>query len=280
MPYSEWLNQMGAKTHGAWNLHQALPKGLDFFMMGSSVGGILGGLSLVAYSTANSYLDGIAKYRISQGEKAMSMDFGPVENVGRLAELQDVFERFILGGKYVPLLEDEILASSDRACDPDLQLTSLRECQPIVGVQIPAKILANGFEMPESMRQPLWYHMLQVKSEVSGSSTDLVVEQQQDLAAQVDNAASVDEEGSIIALALKKRVASTVAIDEEKLDIHQPMHTYGVDSLTAVDLRNWFTKKLGVDVAVFEILGDVTFTEIGQLVAKKYKEKKGKEEAA
>ena len=48
------------------------------------------------------------------------------------------------------------------------------------------------------------------------------------------------------------------------------MHAYGVDSLVAVELRNWFSQVLEADVAVFEILGEGrSFEDLGTLVAGK-----------
>jgi len=44
------------------------------------------------------------------------------------------------------------------------------------------------------------------------------------------------------------------------------MHLYGVDSLIAVELRNWFTE-FSADIAIFEILGGATFKAVGGLAA-------------
>ena len=43
----------------------------------------------------------------------------------------------------------------------------------------------------------------------------------------------------------------------------------GVDSLVGLELRNWLPKESGVELAMFEILGDVTLRGIGKLVAQK-----------
>ncbi|KAF4982162.1 hypothetical protein F66182_17123, partial [Fusarium sp. NRRL 66182] len=149
---------MGAKADGAWNLHEVLPKGLDFFVMFASIGGVIGSVTLVAYGASNHYLDGLAQYRIARGEKAISLDYGVAEDDGRLAEDQALFHRFMLEGKYIPMPEYEFLALLDYACDPTTELSNIRESQPISGIETPAKIIANGFELPSAMRQPLWRH--------------------------------------------------------------------------------------------------------------------------
>ena len=47
------------------------------------------------------------------------------------------------------------------------------------------------------------------------------------------------------------------------------MHQYGVDSLVALELRNWFAKKLNADVAVFDILGESTFAGVSVMAARR-----------
>ena len=270
---------MGAKTRGAWNLHQVLPSGLNFFVMSASIGGVLGAVSVAAYSAANSYLEGLARYRNAMGEKATALCLGPAEDDGRLAEDQDLLRRFLMGGKYVALSEQEILAQVDYACDPSAEFANKRS-HVVSGFEIPAKIVAKGFEMPEAMRQPLWRYMHQVKASAvdNSGSSPAVAEQSKSLETMLDTVDSMEEGGRLIALALAERVAKTVSLTEE-MDLNRPMATYGVDSLTAVDLRNWFAKTTGVDVAVFEILGDASCAKIGVLVASKYRDKKikGKE---
>jgi aryl carrier-like protein len=44
---------------------------------------------------------------------------------------------------------------------------------------------------------------------------------------------------------------------------------YGLDSLVAVELRNWFAKNVQADVAIFDILGGSTIKALGATVASK-----------
>lgn len=59
--------------------------------------------------------------------------------------------------------------------------------------------------------------------------------------------------------------AMSIAVDEVEPTKQLPDH--GVDSLMAVELRNWIAKDFSIDVAVFEIMGGTTIVEIGLLVA-------------
>lgn len=60
---------------------------------------------------------------------------------------------------------------------------------------------------------------------------------------------------------LVKRVAEILSLPDK------PMHQLGLDSLVAVELRNWLAKEVGADVAIFKILGGAMLQGIGELAA-------------
>lgn len=65
---SSYANVMDPKVQGALNLHNLFPCGtLDFFVLFSSIGQIIGTPGQSAYAASNAFLDGLATYRRSQG---------------------------------------------------------------------------------------------------------------------------------------------------------------------------------------------------------------------
>jgi len=100
-----------------------------------------------------------------------------------------------------------------------------------------------------------------VKSKAGGGGPDLLT--------RVKQAASAAEATNVVSEALMNKLCKVLALEPSVLDRDQPLHTYGVDSLVAVELRNWFLQALKVDVAVFEILGGSTSAMIAQGVAEK-----------
>ena len=58
---------------------------LDFFIMFSSISGILGNVGQVAYAAANSFLDQLCEYRRHKlGLPALSVNWGPISGAGVL----------------------------------------------------------------------------------------------------------------------------------------------------------------------------------------------------
>lgn len=66
----DWKKALAPKCSGSRNLHEQLPRSLGFFILLSSVMGIVGTKKLVAYNTGNTYQAALARYRRSIGENA------------------------------------------------------------------------------------------------------------------------------------------------------------------------------------------------------------------
>ena len=74
------------KIQGSWNLHELLPKDMDFFVALASSSGIVGNQGQANYAAGNTYEDALACYRRSQGLPAVSLDLGMIRGVGVVEE--------------------------------------------------------------------------------------------------------------------------------------------------------------------------------------------------
>ena len=86
LDWTRFENVFAAKVFGAYNLHR-LTEGmpLDFFVMFSSVAGLLGSPGQGNYAAANACLDGLANYRRRHGLPASSIAWGTWEEGGMAA---------------------------------------------------------------------------------------------------------------------------------------------------------------------------------------------------
>ena len=90
MSLEDYLAVLRPKVHGTWNLHAHLPTELDFFLMESSISGVIGNTAQAAYAAANTFLDAFARYRRSHGQPATTIDIGAVSGVGYLAQKEEL----------------------------------------------------------------------------------------------------------------------------------------------------------------------------------------------
>lgn len=61
----------------------------------------------------------------------------------------------------------------------------------------------------------------------------------------------------LITQAMVERLAKLMMMPESDVDAGKPLSAYGVDSLVAVEVRNWIARETGVDVSVFDIMANV-----------------------
>jgi polyketide synthase 12 len=78
------------KVDGAWNLHLVTEgSDLDFFVLYSSLAGLMGNVGQSNYAAANTFMDALAQSRWREGQPALSMLWGPWADGGMAASLSD-----------------------------------------------------------------------------------------------------------------------------------------------------------------------------------------------
>ncbi|KAL4934768.1 hypothetical protein BDV06DRAFT_235231 [Aspergillus oleicola] len=256
---------------GSWNLHRALPRDLDFFIMLASAGGILGTRGQSNYASGNTYQDALARYRVSRGQKAISLDLGLVVGVGFAAENRESLQQLHKLG-YRGIREKEYLAMLGYLCDSNLAIPQdPSKSQLITGLEIPEYLRSSTVDSREQQSAREWmrwvprplfrYLALLVGYNMSRSKDAPVIAHQADLAFQKKFIAALDGASpstvaGVVASALKDKMASILRISKEDIETEKPVHTYGIDSLFAVELRYWISKEFRSDLSVFEIMGE------------------------
>ena len=268
MSLNDFNASVKPKVDGSWNLHKLLPSQLDFFIMLSSCAGIMGLLAQSNYAAGNTYQDGLARYRVSTGEKAVSLDLGIVESVGFVAENENVGD-FLKAGGHQSLREVDLHNLLGYYCDPKLDLLSGMKSQIIMGLPLPATLNAKNLVEFAWLSKSSFRQLHQISSERQSISQNPRVSI--NLESLFSNATSLSDIGNIISDALKSRLASLLMIEKEAIDSDRPIHAFGVDSLVAVEIRNWFKTVVDADVAVFSILGNGSISAISLMAAGKSK---------
>ncbi|KAL8970594.1 MAG: hypothetical protein Q9183_001440, partial [Haloplaca sp. 2 TL-2023] len=238
MPYSDFHAVLKPKVHGTWNLHSLLPQKMDFFILLSSLGTLVGNHCQTAYSTACAFQDGFARHRVTHGQRAISINLGRISDVGYMAE-NERMAPVLRTGNYLNINEKEFLAIMEYACDPKLELNE-KNCQIVTGLKTPGMLRREKVEEPWFMDRPMFSHLYAMDdaststaTQVTGTSDDEI-----DLPSLLSSPTTTTEEGATaITSALKAKVATMMALQANDIDESRPLHSFGVDSLAAVEIR-------------------------------------------
>ncbi|PVI01618.1 hypothetical protein DM02DRAFT_590921 [Periconia macrospinosa] len=262
MSHSDWSGTVKSKLVSSTNLSALVPRDLDFFILFSSLSGVYGTPGQSNYAAGCASQDALARQRTEQGLKALSIDIGWMRTIGVVAEselYQRVRER---EADMQQIEEDEFLAVLDICCDPHREIEGADDCQLLLGPVIPSAIRAQGQDPPPILQRPLFsafdeLHRLDkvqalVNAQSSGHSTAMLLER----------AETEEEKKDIAVKALVEKVARALAIPSGNIDTAKPLFEYGVDSLAALELRNWMVKEFGSEMAVFDIMGGMNFVDI------------------
>lgn len=262
MTLEDYYTAIKPKVQASWNLHEVLPRDLDFFILLSSGSGIVGKGGQANYCVGNAYQDALARHRVTNGEKATVLDLGIILSVGYAAEKVDVMGHLRAQG-YAALREEEYHALLDELCDPALDVSSILKSQISLGFELPETLRSKGIDFPGWMHDPLFKHLFQIRTrgESVDDTKDMVNYGMLLAAAETREAAE-----TIIVKAIVEKLSKALGLEPQSIDPSQPLHSYGVDSLVGVELRTWLLKEIGAEIAVFDIVGETTIRALGQLV--------------
>lgn len=268
MTYDQWTEATLPKVQGSWNLHRAMAGlNLDFFVLLSSAGAIFGNGGQSNYAAGNTFQDSLARYRVSRAEKAISLNLGMILGEGYVAENNALQERLIRQGNLAPIKISEFLAMLDYCCDPNLEILSPNDCQIVTGLMLPTQLRAEGKDVPSQLLQPMLRCIAQIP--VRDSVKTLSEGSVDGLKTLFQAATNGDGAAAIATEMLQIKTSRLLGMPLQEIRVTSQIEHYGVDSLVAIELRNWISKEFGIDVAAFEILGGMTLLDLGTLVAQR-----------
>ena len=267
MTPEDWAFSLAPKVTGSWNLHTLLPQDMTFFILLSSLSGVVGGAGQANYASGNTYLDGLARYRFSRGENSVSLDLGLMLSEGKLIENPRVMTALDSTGVYKLMKLDELFALLDRYCDPaTYPLACEDDAQVVCGIETPMAIRAKGALVPAWMQQPLFNNLYDQQADDHAAQTG---KSASNYKSRVAASSSPNEAAEIVTEALVSRLSRSLAIPPTDIESHRPLYYYAVDSLVAVELQNWFRNEFEADLSVFEILGNRSSQDVGQLIVER-----------
>ena len=296
MEYEPWVATARPKIQGSWNLHNLMPKDLDFFVMLASISGIVGNGSQSNYAAGNTFQDGLAHWRRAQGLPACSLDLTMMHGIGWVAEHVEIAEEYKGDFMRLAMGPEELFSVFDSA------ITGYQEGEHRMPPQIITGATTGGVgQQMEHLKTGSSFEdargLYLARLDVTGVSTD-VADAAIEVRAQLTVVTSLAQAGEIVEAGLTAKLGKSLNMAAEDLDTAKPVHSYGVDSLVAIEVRNvslnlsdlhlsmkcvidagivadsmcflqWIFKELKSQVSVFDILSAIPMQQLALKIAEK-----------
>lgn len=256
MAHQDWETALAPKVSGSWNLHRLLPH-VDFFLMLSSITGIVGNRSQANYNAGNNFQDALARHRVSKGMRGASVNLGAVVDIGFVAENSEYAGKhtFKMANQQT---EEEVLTVVEYMIDQRHNTTLSPDiAQLICGLRTPTSYSLGNEDPPSHLQYPMF---CQLPAAPQGSLGAIGAEARKSaplIRDQLQAAITQNDAAQIIHTALRHKMASLLNVSEDSFDDTLSVRENGVDSLIEMEFRTWFAKELGASVPLKDLAKDL-----------------------
>lgn len=264
MTEKAWAATVEAKMQGSLNLHRlvAQQKQLGFFIMLSSVAGIVGNAGQANYAAGCAFQDALARYRIAQGLQATSLDLGMIQTAGYLENNVHVAESLLKQG-FRPVKLEHVFRLLRFAMQDQAQ-----HSQIAIGIQYDYTSGSgnNTAKRPEFLRDARFRHLVRLSdSAISHNVAHTSIKD------SLRAAASPQEAHAMVTEALLRLLADKIGVSREDVGNDQSFIDLGVDSLVAVEIRTFVIRELESEISTAELLGSDSISSQAERVVTRRK---------
>lgn len=261
---ADWTDVIESKVQGAWNFHNALlSTPLDFFIVYSSSAAAMGGRGQTAYASANAFLDAFAQYRRSLNLPGIHGSLGPtaVLDAGFLFENMDMFNdvKRNIGDNHIS--EAEVLSLLEATLDG----TAESSCRGHIITGVHLDPLNIQFWGADAKYKHLRLAAEAVAAQLNAGSKSVSWN------AAIKAAGTLPEAEQVVCDGLVEKIAKTLGLEVEEMDPNRNLANYALDSLTAIDVRNFITREFESTMQVLELLASGTVQTLAKAVCAKSK---------
>ncbi|MDP5209829.1 SDR family NAD(P)-dependent oxidoreductase [Microbulbifer sp. 2205BS26-8] len=225
------------KARGAWNLHHATADSdLDFFVMFSSFAAVVGNPGQSNYVAGNQFLDALATYRRACGLPALTIAWGPIADVGYVAQHEDIQRHFERQGTRPFSVNEAIQALA----------TSLHEAlTSVCALHVDWSLYANY--APDMIETSRFQHFV-VRDANNGAHS----EESAGILNELSLCAPAERQ-ALVERWLSHRLAELLSYNLADFDPNRPLAEVGMDSLISVEMAAVIKEKLGLKLPSMEL---------------------------
>ena len=259
MALEDYNAVMRPKVHGTWNLHRQLPKDMDFFLMLSSVSGIIGNATQAAYAAGSTFMDAFASYRNSLGLPATTLDLGVITGIGYLAENKELAEGMERQG-FEGTNEERLMALIHSA------IAEPRRHGPLGQIVTGLGTWKEGSSLSSFDTPPFAYFRRRTLDSDGRNSQADSTDRLRDALRQ---ATTFEEAADRICSALVDRISSRSSIPVDSINTSKAITEFGIDSLVAVELRNWISREMDSTIPILDLLANQSLQQLSAKIGQR-----------
>ena len=248
------------KVDGTRNLHEALKDhSLDFFLMLSSVTTIIGMKGQANYAAGNSFQDYLANYQRNPNTRYISFNLGMIEDSDVIALHPERVPGLLRAG-CIPFKVAQFL-SLEYTLGPQARQETCK--QIIIGVD---RESLSQDEQLSTLKNPMFSTMPLVSANQAQIEGPKALKKIEQLLAEVEDP---DEVYSIIISGIAKKISALMALDPGEMSLDLPIADLGLDSLIAIELKNWIGGALQASLQTSEILDMASVSALVNIVIRR-----------
>lgn len=275
MTPEQWETSLAPKVDGTWNIHQVFSTAdsLDFLLILSSCVGMSGNASQTNYTAGGAFQDAVARHRAVRGLPCVTIDLGLVTDLGYLADadMHQLAEKLETSDQFRVIRETDLHRLIDYGVR--VPLRTVRTSQVLTGLSGTAVRKQNGHWARELRFAALAADDDDDRRRKGGGEQDEgEASVTANLAQALAGTQDADEAAALVEKAVVSKVSDMFARPVEEIDPMQPLAKYGVDSLVAVELRNWLVFTTRCDMSIFDLLGAKSLRDLASTVGKRHDE--------
>ena len=247
---------------------------LDFLILLSSLSGIVGLPGQANYAAGNTYQDHVIHCNSAEKWKsfvALDMSVLTETHVVPHEKLETLRRRGM-----VPIRTDAILPFLDYAMSERSTVSSEGSVRPYEGqaqTPRPPDQIIIGLDMQGASednkmsysKNPMFSHVFASNRSVLKPSISLRTESAIEKIT-VNSLSVIEKPKEVITQALAEKISSLVGLDVEKVDVNKPIANFGLDSLIAIELKNWITRILRTPMQTADILDAASIAALTDLI--------------
>ena len=279
MSLDDWNIPANPKIKGTWNIFEIVKSRgieLDFFLLISSLSGIVGLTGQANYSSANTFVDAFTQYGTKHGVPCSAITSGVMEDIGMMSNNAEILRR-LQGSGWRLNNESELLEAVDSAIHLCSQHTYTKSSDSPMKIDKTRFIFGlcptvplsrpDSFTLLRADSRLAVYHNSKQQSHKSGSAEDASLRTLLTTAKKNSSILASDASVDILAMEIGKKLCRLLLLPEDQLNPSMRTADMGLDSMVAVELGAWWKVTFGVELRTLEVVNIGTLEGLGKRAA-------------